>query len=383
MLMHNSLTTFIRELYGTQDFIPLHQPTFSGNEKSYVNNTIDSTFVSSVGAYVDEFENTLSSYCDSAAAVAVVNGTNGLQAALHMAGVTRDELVITQSMTFVATCNAIHWLGAEPVFIDISDKTLGMCPLSLASFLDEYCELSNNICFHKPSGKRVRAVVPMHTFGHPVELSRLVEVCRNWHLTLVEDAAESLGSTYKGQHTGTFGRFGALSFNGNKIITTGGGGAVLCKTKKDGAKLKHFTTTAKLPHAFEFIHDEYACNARMPNLNAALGLAQLEQLTNFVDKKRQLAACYADFFKGTAFKFVQEPKNTRANYWLNAIVCENKRSRDDLLKYANESGVMMRPVWKPMHQLSLYRHCIVHDMRNTEWFAERLVNLPSSVPSLK
>lgn len=265
-----SLVEFVRDTYQTNEFIPLHAPTFDGNEKAYVTETIESTFVSSVGKFVDEFEQKIEAYTGSAKAVAAVNGTAALHAALYMAGVERGDLVVTQALTFVATCNALYHMGVEPIFVDVSPVSLGLCPKAMDQYLAQHAEVTEKGCIHKQTGKRIRAVVPMHTFGHPVELDELIAVCLKWQLILVEDAAESLGSFYKGQHTGTFGDYAAISFNGNKVITTGGGGMILCKTQEQGARTKHVTTTAKVPHPFEFYHDEPGFNYRMPNLNAAL-----------------------------------------------------------------------------------------------------------------
>lgn len=377
--MPNPTLTFIRKLYPEQGMVPLHVPLFKGNESAYVQDTIASTFVSSVGAYVDQFENQIADYCQAKGAVAVVNGTSALQVALYSAGVTSGDIVITQSLTFVATCNAIHWLGAEPAFVDVSKKTLGLCPHSLEAFLSTYCELTSEGCIYTPTGQRIRAVVPMHTFGHPVEIDLLVALCKKWQLFVVEDAAESLGSTYQGRHTGTFGDFGALSFNGNKIITTGGGGVVLTSSSEKAQAVKHITTTAKVPGSLFFDHDTYGFNFRMPNLNAALGCGQLEQLDSFIEKKRALAVAYQTFFEDTPYSFITEPEGARSNYWLNAIVCPSEGARDAMLNDAQAEQIMIRPVWRPMHQLPMYGQCIRAELENTEWLASRVVNLPSSV----
>jgi UDP-N-acetylbacillosamine transaminase len=310
-----SIVQFVRELYQTNDFIPLHAPTFAGNEQKYVLETIQSTFVSSVGKFVDDFEQKIEAYTRTAKAVATVNGTAALHAALYMAGVQHGDFVITQALTFVATCNALHHMGAEPIFVDVSPVSLGLCPKAMDEFLTDNAELTEIGCVHKKTQRRIRAVVPMHTFGHPVELDELIVVCCKWGITLVEDAAESLGSFYKGMHTGTLGEFGAVSFNGNKIITTGGGGMVLCQTPELGVRTKHITTTAKVPHPYEFYHDEAGFNYRMPNLNAALGCAQMEVLEQYLAQKRVLANQYQEFFTQTDFKFVEEPEYAKSNYW--------------------------------------------------------------------
>lgn len=374
----DSLIEYIRDLYDTKEFIPLHAPTFIGNEREYVNNTIETTFVSSVGKYVDEFERKIEAYTGCPRAVATVNGTAALHAALYLSGVRHGDLVITQALTFVATCNAIYHLGAEPVFIDISPESLGLCPKAMSEWLDENARHTENGAVHKKTGKAIRAVVPMHTFGHPVDLDNLLLVCEQWGITLVEDAAESLGSFYKGKHTGTIGRYGCLSFNGNKIITTGGGGMILCRSEEDGKRTKHVTTTAKKPHPFEFFHDEPGFNYRMPNINAALGCGQIENLGLFLAQKRMLAEKYQAFFAGSEFKFFVEPEYATSNYWLNAVVCENKESRDTLLKEMNDAGVMVRPVWKLMHHLPMYQNYLRDDLKVSELIEERLINIPST-----
>lgn len=372
------LNDFVRDLYLTDEFIPLHAPTFQGNEKEYVTQTIESTFVSSVGKFVDEFESKIEAYTGTKKAVATVNGTAALHAALYMAGVRSGDLVITQALTFVATCNALHHMGAEPVFVDVSRKSLGLCPKALEVFLQENAEETEQGAIHKKTRQRFQAVVPMHTFGHPVELDELQQVCQKWNIALVEDAAESLGSFYKGQHTGTFGDFGAVSFNGNKIITTGGGGVVLCKTLESGQHTKHVTTTAKVPHPFEFYHDEAGFNYRMPNLNAALGCAQLEVLEKFISQKRELASKYQEFFAGSDYAFIVEPDYAKSNYWLNAILCPDKESRDVLLKETNSAGVMTRPIWQLMHRLPMFERALRGDLTHSEYIESHLINLPSS-----
>ena len=377
--MNNKLIQFVRDTYQTNDFIPLHAPTFSGNEKTYVTDTIESTFVSSVGKYVEDFEKHIEAYTGTAKAVAAVNGTAALHTALYMAGVKADDLVITQALTFVATCNALFHMGAEPIFVDVSKISLGLCPQATSDFLDDNAVVNNEgECIHKNSGRRIKAVVPMHTFGHPVELDELLTVCLKWNLVLVEDAAESLGSFYKGKHTGTIGDFSAISFNGNKIITTGGGGMVLCKHLDDGVHTRHVTTTAKVPHPYEFYHDEPGFNYRLPNLNAALGCAQMEVLPEFLEQKRLLAGKYQTLFSDSEFQFVVEPKYAQSNYWLNAIICPDKVSRDLLLKETNEQGVMTRPIWQLMHRLPMFKNSFRGDLKVSEWVEAHLINLPSS-----
>lgn len=373
-----SVVEFVRELYQTNEFIPLHAPKFDGNEQKYVLETIQSTFVSSVGKFVDEFESKIASYTGSAKAVATVNGTAALHASLYMAGVQHGDFVITQALTFVATCNALYHMGAEPIFVDISPVSLGLCPKAVDEFLTHNAILTETGSIHKQTKRPIRAVVPMHTFGHPVELDELIVVCQKWNLVLIEDAAESLGSFYKGKHTGTLGEFSAVSFNGNKIITTGGGGMVLCKSLELGAHTKHVTTTAKVPHPYEFYHDEAGFNYRMPNLNAALGCAQMETLERYLVQKRELASRYQEFFAASEFKFIVEPEYAKSNYWLNAVICPSAQARDVMLKQTNDSGVMTRPIWQLMHRLPMFKNAPRGDLKQSEYIERHLINLPSS-----
>jgi aminotransferase in exopolysaccharide biosynthesis len=380
--MHNKLVNFVQELYQTEKFIPLHAPTFAGNEKEYVNNTLESTFVSSVGKYVDQFEQQIEEFTGSAKAIATVNGTAALHTALYMAGVKPRDLVITQALTFVATCNALYHMGAEPVFVDVSKVSLGLCPKALDVFLEDNARINTDgLCVDKTTGQVYRAVVPMHTFGHPVELDELIAVCTKWNIALVEDAAESLGSFYKGKHTGTFADFSAISFNGNKVITTGGGGMVLCKTVEGGIHTKHVTTTAKVPHPYEFFHDEAGFNYRLPNLNAALGCAQMEVLPKYLKQKRVLAQHYNEFFANSEYSFVVEPEYAQSNYWLNAIICPNSDAREKFIKETNANGVMTRPIWKLMHRLPMFENAKRGDLSVSKWLESSLVNIPSSPTS--
>ncbi len=377
--MFDSLISFVREQYRSDDFIPLHAPVFAGRERDYVVDTIESTFVSSVGAYVDRFERDIATYTASPRAVGTVNGTAALHVALKLAGVVPGDLVITQPLTFVATCNAIAYCNAKPVFVDVDRDTLGLSPLALEAWLTDNAQVGDDaVCRCKADGKVVRACLPMHTFGHPADLDGLLAVCARWKLALVEDAAESLGSFYKGRHTGTIGLLGTLSFNGNKIITTGGGGMILAGEEL-GSRAKHLTTTAKQPHPYEYVHDEIGYNYRLPNINAALGCAQLEQIEAFIAKKRELASRYADYFDGSDIKFITEPAYCRSNYWLNAVICADLEQRDALLKATNDKGVMTRPIWALMSRLPVYANCQKGPLTNAEWLESRVVNLPSSV----
>lgn len=377
--MQQTLIDFVRDHYRTNDFIPLHAPVFGGNEKSYVAETIDSTFVSSVGTFVDRFEQKMAEYTGSPCAVATVNGTAALHVALQLVGVLANDYVITQPLTFVATCNSIAYCGATPILIDVDRHTLGLSPTALADWLGAHAYSDDSgQCRRRADNGVIRACLPMHTFGHPVDLNGIIAVCHDWGLALVEDAAESLGSTYHGQHIGTFGSVGTLSFNGNKVITTGGGGMVLADAAL-GRRAKHLTTTAKQSHAYEYVHDELAYNYRLPNLNAALGCAQLEQLEAYLAEKRQLAADYAACLEGSELSFVTEPKGCRSNYWLNAVICANREQRNKLLQVTNEQGIMTRPIWRLMNRLPMYAEAPTGDLPNALWLEDRVVNLPSGV----
>lgn len=378
--MFEDLVEFVRSLYGTKEFIPLHEPYFNGKEKQYLLETIDSTFVSSVGAFVGEFESKVAEYTGIKYAIATVNGTAALHVALKLAGVEHDTEVITQSLTFVATCNAIRYCGATPVFVDVDQATLGLSPQSIEAFLHEYCALRDDgCCWNNTSNRRVVACLPMHTFGFPVYLNELKTVCDRYRIELVEDAAESLGSHYNGQHIGGVGKLSAISFNGNKIITTGGGGMVLTNDEELAMRAKHITTTAKVPHRWGFEHDDIGFNYRMPNLNAAVGVAQMESLSAYVESKRRVARQYQEWGREHGLQFVVEPANTQANYWLNTVITQNKQHRDDMLETTNNCNVMTRPAWTPMHTLPMNQDCQQGDLTNTEWFFERLVSVPSSV----
>ncbi|MDH4944079.1 LegC family aminotransferase [Sulfurimonas sp. C5] len=370
---------YIQKIYNTTEFIPLHEPRFIGNEKAYLNQCIDSTFVSSVGQYVDTLEQEFAKYTGSKYAVATVNGTSALHISLLLAEVKQDDEVITQPLTFIATCNAISYIGAKPVFVDVDLDTMGLSPKSLKNFLENNCKLINQQCINKTTNKVIRACVPMHTFGHPCKIAEIKEICDNWNIALVEDAAESLGSYYKGRHTGTFGKLGAFSFNGNKIITSGGGGIIVTDDEVLARKAKHLTTTAKVPHLYEYVHDEIAYNYRMPNINAALLVAQMENLEKFLQSKRELADIYKDFFATLQMKFVMEPIESCSNYWLQAILFDNLEQRNQFLEYTNKNGVMTRPIWKLMNELEMFKYCQTENLENAKYLEDRIVNIPSSV----
>ncbi|WP_298247488.1 LegC family aminotransferase [uncultured Christiangramia sp.] len=379
MTKFKNTISFIQDTFKTREFIPLHQPSFSGNEKKYVLDTIDSTYVSSVGAYVNQFEEMIAEISETRHAVAVVNGTSGIEVALRLVGVESGNEVLTQALTFVATANAIAYNGATPVFLDVDMDTMGLSPQSVENFLNEFGELRNNGCFNKKTGKRITACLPMHTFGFPVHLDELLKVCTKWKIPLVEDAAESLGSKYKGKATGSFGEAGVFSFNGNKIVTSGGGGALVTNNSKLGISAKHLTTTAKKPHSYEYDHDELGYNYRMPNLNAALACAQLENLDLFLNKKRSLAKKYEEFFKQSSLKFRTELPETKANYWLMCVELENLEERNEFLIETNKQNVMTRPIWKLMFNLPMYSDCYRDDQVNARFLEDRIINIPSSV----
>ena len=376
--MFENVIDFIQETYQTKNFIPLHEPRFVGNEKKYLNDCIDSTFVSSVGKFVDKFENLIAKYTGAKYAVAISNGTSALHTSLLIANVDQNDEVITQPLTFVATCNAISYCGAKAIFIDVDKDTMGLSPTALRSFLEKNTIINNNRCINKKTKKIIKACVPMHSYGHPCKIDEIKKICDEYNIFLIEDAAESIGSTYKNKHTGTFGHLGVISFNGNKIITAGGGGCIITNDKILAEKAKHLTTTAKIPHKWDFNHDMVGYNYRMPNLNAALLVAQLEKLNDFIINKRNLANKYKVFFKKTDYNFFKEPKNCKSNYWLNSIILKNKTQRDQFLKKTNSNGIMTRPIWILMNKLPMFKNAQCVELKNSNWLEERVVNIPSS-----
>ena len=373
------IISFIKGIFPDADCIPLHAPRFTGNEKKYVIDAIDSTFVSSVGRYVDRFEEMICEITGASYAIATVNGTCALHVALQLAGVQSDDEVITQPLSFVATANAISYCGASPIFLDVEKNTLGLNPDTLITFLEKNTEMKNGTCINKHSNKHITACVPMHTFGHPCRIDEISEICNGHKIALVEDAAESLGSTYKDKHSGTFGDLGVYSFNGNKTVTCGGGGVIVTKDETLAKAAKHITTTAKVPHPYEYVHNAIGYNYRMPNLNAALACAQLEQLDIFIENKRELAENYRQFFKSEAIEFIQEPDYAMSNYWLNAIILDDRKKRNEFLKNTNEAGIMTRPVWRLLNMLDVYKNCQTDSLTNAKWLEDRVVNIPSSV----
>ena len=373
------IVEFIQDTFKTKEFIPLHEPRFIGNEKKYLNDCIDSTFVSSVGKYVDQFEKEFALKVGSKYAIATVNGTAALHISLILADVKKNDEVITQPLTFIATCNAISYIGAKSIFVDVDLDTMGLSPDALKKFLETNCEVVNNKCINKTTKRTIKACVPMHTFGHSCRIDEIKEICDTWNISLVEDAAESLGSYYKEKHTGTFGKVGAFSFNGNKIITSGGGGVIITDDEVLAKRAKHITTTAKIPHPFEYVHDEIGFNYRMPNINAALLVAQLEQLDTFLEAKRKLALKYKEFFSINDITFIEEPKNSKSNYWLQAVLLKDKSQRDEFLEFTNKNAVMTRPIWRLMNELEMFKDCQKDDLKNAKFLEERVVNIPSSV----
>lgn len=376
--MFNDEIKFIKNLYGKEQ-ISLHEPVFKGNELKYVTECINSTFVSTVGKFVDQFEKAVCDYTGAGFAIATTNGTSALHLSLVAAGVDVNDEVITQNITFIATVNAISYCKAVPVLIDCDEDNLGLSPSALSNFLKENAEIKNGICFNKKINRKIKACIPMHVFGHPVKIEEIVEICAEWKIMLIEDAAESLGSFFKGKHTGNFGQMGTLSFNGNKVVTCGGGGMVITNDTILAKKLKHLSTTARVAHQWEFIHDEIGYNYRLPNINAALGLAQIEMLPKFIDNKRSTAQKYRDFFKSAGLQFLDEVSDSKANFWLNAVILKDRKTRDEFLTATNKEGVMTRPLWSLISDLPIYNHSVKTTFKNSEYYRDRLVNIPSGV----
>jgi perosamine synthetase len=375
-----NICNFIKDLYPDESTIPLHRPIFNGNEKKYLIDCIDSTYVSSVGEYVNLFEKKIKDYTSAKHAIVCVNGTNALHIALKYSGVENDDEVITQSISFVATSNAILYCGAKPVFLDIDLNSLGLSYQALKDFLEKNTFQKNNYCYNRKTNKIIRACVPVHVFGHPLEIDRIVSLCHDHNIKVIEDAAESLGSLYKGKHTGTFGDIGVLSLNGNKIITAGGGGVVLVKDDSIAKKIKHVLNQAKESHSWEFFHKEIGYNYRMPNINAALALAQLEKLDSHVNSKRIIAKKYEDFFINLNVKFLSEPSNSVSNYWLNSIIFNSSKEKESFLRYSNNNKILTRPIWTPLNRLPFLSNFQKDNLINTSFIYNRLVNVPSSVP---
>lgn len=377
--MFENVIEFIQKTYQTKEFIPLHAPIFIGNEKKYLNECIDSTFISSTGKFVDKLEEKIADYTNAKYVIATSSGTSALHTSLLLANVGENNEVITQPITFVATCNVINYCKAHPVFIDVDRETMGLSPSALKLFLKENAIVKNQQCINTKTGRVIKACLPMHTYGHACRIDEIKEICDEYSIFLIEDAAESVGSTYKEKHTGTFGQLGAMSFNGNKIVSAGGGGCIVTNNMALAKKAKHLTTTAKVLHKWDFIHDMVGYNYRMPNLNAALLVAQLENLDSFISSKRMLADKYETFFKSTDYIFFKEPEECKSNYWLNTIILKDKAQRDEFLKSTNSNGVMTRPVWTLMNKLQMFKDAQYDDLSNSEWLGDRVVNIPSSV----
>jgi perosamine synthetase len=361
--------------------LALHEPSLGGNEWAYVKDCLDSTWVSYLGPFVERFESLLADFIGAKKVVAVINGTAALHMALKLAGVESGDEVFVPALTFVATANAVTYLGGIPHFVDSEIRTLGLDPWKLQDYLKHIAKVNSDGCTNKLSGRRIKAVIPMHVFGHPVDLDPLTEVCREYKIAMIEDAAESLGSYYKGTHTGNHGKLAILSFNGNKTITTGGGGAIITNDERLGNLARHLTSNAKISHRWEYSHDAIGYNYRLPNINAALGCAQMEQLPKFLEKKRCLADRYSKCFQGLeGIRFFTEPSFAKSNYWLNVLLLAEARSaeRDTILAKTNDTGIMTRPAWKLMHKLPMYTKCPAMDLACAENLSQRLINIPSS-----
>jgi aminotransferase in exopolysaccharide biosynthesis len=379
MNLNKEVVAYIKSLYYKNNPVLLHCPEFFGNEKKYLAECIDTKYVSYVGHFVTDMENKIQDITGSKYAVALVNGTVALHMLLLAVGIKPGDEIITQSLSFAATAAAIVHAGGVPIFVDVDRETLGMSPASLESFLRGNAEIKDGKCINKKTGKQIKAVIPMHTFGHPVKIDTIKKICNEYILMLIEDAAESLGSFYRGRHTGTFGKAAILSFNGNKLVTTGGGGMVITDEESIANRVRYLSTTAKRPHRWEFYHDEVGYNLRMPSLNAAVGLAQLEYLNTILSNKRETSQLYKQFFESMGIHFIAEPPEAKSNYWLNAILFANRQERDEFLEYSNDNGVQTRPAWTLLHNLPPYQHCQHTETPNAEYIEDRLVNIPSSV----
>ena len=377
--MSNNFIKFVKKIYKNKELIPLHEPKFIGNEKKYLIECIRKSYVSSVGKFVDEFEEKIAKFTGAKYAIATTNGTSALHASLILAGVEQDDEVITQSLNFIASCNAISYCKAKPIFIDVDKDTMGLSPEALSLFLKKNTKITNKRCINKKTKKIIKACIPMHSYGHPCRIDEIKKILKKHYIFLIEDAAESLGSFYKNRYTGTFGKLGVISFNGNKIITAGGGGCILTNDRVLAKKAKHLTTTAKIPHKWDFYHNMIGYNYRMPNINAALLVAQLEKLNYFLKNKRKLAKKYQNYFKNTNIDFFEEPKNCKSNYWLNVIILKNKAVRDKFLKKTNSKGIMTRPIWVLMNKLPMFKNTQCDNLKNAKWLCDRVVNIPSSV----
>ena len=377
--MFDEFTNFVRDLYGTEGLIPLHEPTFSEKEKKFLVDVINSTFVSSIGKSVSEFEKKVASYMGIKHAVAVVNGTAALHLALKVSDVEENSEVITQSLSFVATCNAIRYCNAYPAFIDIDKENLTVSPETVKTFLNKFAEIRRDgHCWNKKSNRKISALLLVNTYGFPTDTLKIKKICSKFKIPVIEDCAESLGSFIRNNHCGINADISTLSFNGNKIITTGGGGMILTNNSKIAKQAKHLSTTARISHKWKFAHDQIGYNYRMPNLNAALGLAQFHSLQKFIKSKRLIAEKYQKWGERFGLNFVKEDNLSKANYWLNCLILKNKREKESFIKFTQENGIMTRPTWTPMHRLKIYQDSFKDNLENTDWISERLVNVPSS-----
>lgn len=378
--MYKQIVDFIKNLYPNENPVPLHAPRFIGKEKEYLNNCIDTTYVSYVGEYVNKFEELVKDFTKTKYSIAIVNGTSAIFVCLKCLGVSKGDEIITQPLTFIGAVNPIVYCNADPIFIDIDKNTLGLSHVSLEEFLHNNTIIKDDgYCYNKITNKRIFACLPVHVFGHPVNIDNIIKICRKNNIEVIEDATESLGTFYKGKHTGTFAKIGILSFNGNKIVTTGGGGMILTDDEELAKHIQHITTTAKVPHKWEYIHDQVGYNYRMPNINAAIGCAQMEKIDFFIKNKRELANLYKDFFDKMDIEFFSEPENSISNYWLNSIILKNKKEKEEFLRYSNENGIITRSVWRLMNKLVMFKNTLTSRLDNANYFEERIVNIPSSV----
>lgn len=378
----SKITDYIKSLYPEMDPVLLHCPQFLGNEKKYLNECIDTKFVSYVSHFVTDMEEQIKKLTGAKCAVAMVSGTEALHMAMVAAGVKAGEEVISQPLTFAATSAVIVNCGAIPVYVDVDRDTMGMSPSSLKQFLENNTKQESGKCINKNTGHVISACIPMHTFGHPCRIDEIRTICDEHNIMLIEDSAESVGSFYKNKHTGTFGKVGILSFNGNKTLTTGGGGMLITDDEELAARAKYLSTTAKEPAKWGYYHKEAGWNLRMPGVNAAIGAAQLEYFDKIIENKRETAAMYKKFFAELGIPFVTETENSRANYWLNAIFLKDRAEREEFLEFTNSNGVQTRPIWTLMYKMPPYEHCERTEMPNAEWLEDHLVNIPSSVRTL-
>jgi perosamine synthetase len=375
----NRLINLIKDIYKEKN-IQLHRPILNKNDQKFLVDCVKSNYVSSVGMYVNDFEKKISDITGAKYTIATVNGTSALHIAMITCGIERNNEVLTQSVTFVGTCNAISYIKAHPIFIDVDKDTMSMSPLSLKKFLNENAKKIKNLTYNKKTGRVIRACLPVHTFGFPARIREIKKICKEWNIKLIEDAAESLGSYIGKKHTGTYGDISAISFNGNKIITTGGGGMVLTNNRNYAERARHLSTTARIKQGYEYIHDEIGYNYRLPNINAALGCSQVSMLDEFLEAKLLIHEIYARFMELNNISFLSERKGTKSNNWLFAMIASNEDEKKMVLDTTNKKSIMTRPLWKLMHKLPMYKNAIKAQLPNSIWLEDRVINLPSSVP---